>query len=174
MTQFSDYLDAVSRSRKESKKLVTADEAEARPYDPKRDGPRIVSTDLDEVEALRSGRLCGHCKHFRLEAGQQLARKERVWESLFARDEYKHNPQWYGNIHEFGLCDQWAGLLVSARAPCRVSRSFVDSSVDKYEKETGLPHPQKDEPVNCPYFQPGGSWRRSMKVYQGGGKTYTD
>lgn len=173
MSDMKKYLDMVKAQRAQNRGIVTESEARSDPFDPKKhQGPRIVHPDDDFVQAYREGQMCGNCAKFRLRAGQEAILKSKLWESLFSKEEFRHKPEWYQNPHEYGLCDEYDGHLTSARAPCMIPRHLLDSAVAGYDPVTKMPHPRKDEPTKCPHYRKSGSFRRQLKVFQGGGNSY--
>lgn len=172
MTDFSKLLEAQKRARQKSQQVVTEEEAAERPYDPQTDGPRLVVADEDAVARLRSNKICGQCAHFLHRRGQEEAARQGLFKSLFDKKQHNHNASWYGDPRMFGLCEEWEGHMTHAMAPCKVPKHFFDSSLMEPDPMTGGPKPNKDEPTDCPHYREGGTFRRQLKVYQGGGSSY--
>lgn len=172
MTDFKNYLDAIKRSRVQSREVVTTDEAASSSYDPKVDGPRVVLADEEAVARFRSDKICGQCAHFLHRRGQEEAAKQGLFKTLFDKQELGHDPAWYGSPGMFGLCEEWEGHLAHALAPCKIPKHFLDSTLMAPDPITGGPKADKDHPVNCPHYRESGQFRRQLKVYMGGGSSY--
>ena len=146
--------------------LVTKEEAEANPR-PK--DARIVVPNAEEMkkvqERMQPKRVCGECVHFNLRQGQREIRRQGLVGRLV--NEEKWDLSWVGPRFDlYGLCDHLSSddqFLTHATAPARVARSFLDSDTD-YES--------KDESLECPFWEKGGKFRRKLKLFMGGGRTY--
>jgi hypothetical protein len=127
---------------------------------PDPDRPRIVIPNPEEYEKtllqMHDHRRCGNCEFFLLRQGQDEIRQQQVMPQ--AMTEYKHNIQWYGNLGQYGLCDQWDGHMTSALAPITIPRHFIDSSAS-YEEQ--------DSSVECPYYKKRSKGLRSLRHYAG-------
>lgn len=110
---------------------------------------KIVVPDerTDLLEILRPKRFCIECRHFSLRKGQLEIKEQEVFEQLFDKLAFNHDPAWYGRTDLFGLCRACDGLMVHAYAGARIPRDRVDP---------GASYEDKDKTVECPHYDPRG------------------
>jgi hypothetical protein len=146
--------------------VVTQEEAEANP-DPQH--MRIVIPKGSEAERVYAdaikGKVCGHCRHFRLREGQEEFRDQKLFETLFDKLAMNHNQEWYGRLDIFGLCAYWDGHMTNAYAPRRVPKHFVSSNCTYLDK---------DEATECPQWEERGTGQASTPHYAGKKRNYEE
>lgn len=144
-----------------SERIVSRDHADRTPFLDAGVPNRVVMPTEEEAKKLieqfsgNNGRLCGHCRNFNLQLGQEeYVREQHVFELAF--NELQHDPAWYGRTDMFGACAAYDGHMAHAFSPCKVPRHYYDSSV---------PYAGKDEPTDCVDFAPRQAGVRSSRMH---------
>lgn len=129
-------------------KVLTKEQIMRRAEEVTRDGVTgeplvIIPKESDLGNILETQRICGFCRNWDLELGQQECHRQRFWPRMLREEKYRR--EWFDNPETYGLCHVFEGRLIPSLAPAVCMASDLDSSL--YGKKGAM------DKKECPYFR---------------------
>lgn len=141
-----------------SRRVITQSDLEKRRKTVKRTDdaePLVVLPDEAAVaQTLKAKRLCGHCRNFDLQAGQEAMRRQRFSERMLREEKYR--AEWFEHWNTYGFCKHFEGRLIPAGNAAVIMRSDIDSSSEGKTRMDKVP---------CPNYQDRQGGRLVMGKY---------
>lgn len=131
-------------------KLLTKQEIMARAEEVTRDGVTgeplvIIPKDSDLGGVIEAQRICGFCRNWDLELGQETCHREKFWQRMFSKQEEAYRMEWFDNLASYGLCHVFEGRLIPSLAPAVCMAVDLDSSLRGKKGEL--------DKKECPFFR---------------------
>ena len=103
----------------------------------------IIPKDSELGGVIEAQQICGFCRNWDLELGQQSCHNEKFWQRMLREERYRQ--EWFDNPSTYGLCHIFEGRLIPSLAPAVCMAVDLDSSLRGKKGEL--------DKKACPYFR---------------------